>query len=306
MTTTPIVPSLLGHQAESTIRRGVNALDAVLDRLSTERWRTTDPTGTSVVERVAHLAEGAAKLAHAWRARVDAEADGALLHTFDGPHAAPVEMPVEDHGAVHAAYRRGTDQLLAVLGTVREDDWSWPVWSPLGGIETLGEAARRWSTHHLVHHDDVLRALGLTVDHDEDTSRLAAEFVLDAVARRGDDGDVERPLVIEVITSTPGAGTWTVAFDQPTARANVEDIWEALVGHHPEALETYRVERGSTGRARLTVRTDGETLWRVAFRRGASWDDLDVHGDDVARRAWHTLVAHISDGARDGIGPVQH
>lgn len=306
MSTTPIVPSLLGHQAEDVIRRDVTALDGLLSRLDDDGWRRTDPAGTPVVVRIAHLAEGASKLAHAWRTRVDAEADSALLHTFDGPGATPVDMPTDDPAPVHQAYRRATEQLLGALGAVREQDWSWPVWSPLGGIETLGEAARRWSAHHLVHHDDVLRALDRSPDHDEDATRLAAEFVLDAIARRGDLDTQERPFTIEVITRTPGAGTWTVTFDEPKERDYLEDVFEAIVGHHPEALESHRVERGSSGRARVTVKTDGETLWRVAFRRGAAWTDLDVHGDDVGRAHWDSLVDHIADGSRDGIGPVQH
>lgn len=306
MTTSPIVPSLLGHQAESTIRRGVEELDATVSRLSDEAWRRTDDRGVSVVERVAHLAEGAAKLAHAWQARVDAEADGALLHTFDGPGVPPVDMPTDDPAAVHRAYQRATGQLLSALGTVLQDDWSWPVWSPLGGVETLAEAARRWSAHHLVHLDDVVRALGTAPDHDEDTTRLAAEFVLDALARRGDESVDVRPLIIEVVTGTPGAGTWTVAFDEPRPRQHVEDVFESLVGHHPEALETYRVERGSSGRARLAVKTDGETLWRVAFERGGAWSDLSVHGDDAGRDAWSAMVDAVSAGAGSGIGPVQH
>jgi hypothetical protein len=306
MPTTPIVPSVVGHQAERAIQRDVSALAGLLARLDGDQWRRATSGGGDIVTMVAHLAEGAARLAHAWQHRVDAEADMALLHTFDAPHEVPaVEMPIDDHAQVLTAYRRATDGLSRALSGVRQEDWSWPVWSPLGGVETLGEAARRWLSHHHVHRSDVHEGLARSLPPDEDTSRLAAEFVLDALARRGGDA-VTPPFTLEVVTRPPGAGTWTLIFERPRPRGSVEDIWEALVGHHPEALEMHRVEHGGSDRARVRIKTSGEALWRVAFRRGGSWNDLEVYGDDEGRRVWERLVDGVAAEESAGIGPVQH
>lgn len=305
MTTTTIVPSVLGHQAERAIQREVAALTALLERLPPDDWRRS-AAGFEVAATVAHLAEGADRLAHAWRNRVDVEADSVLLHTFDEPGRGPtVEMDTSDPAAVLAAYRRATSELSQALGGVREEDWSWPVWSPLGGVETLGEAARRWLTHHHVHHVDVCTALDRPAPEDEETSRLAAEFVLDALARRGGDS-VTPPFAIEVVTATPGAGTWTLIFEDPKPRVDVEDVWQALVGHTPEALESHRVEHGATDTARVRVKARGRDLWRIAFRRGGSWADLAVHGDDAAREVWRHLVASVAGEETAGLGRVQH
>ncbi len=305
MSTSPIVPTVLGHQAERAIRHDVGVLTSLLERLRDDDWDRPGPQG-DVAWTVAHLGEGAERLAHAVKSRLDVEEDDALLHTFDDPaEPSTVEVDTADRGAVLAIYRAGTAALQEALGGVLEADWSWPVWSPLGGAETLAEAARRWVTHHHVHNVDVHVALGRPAPDDDDVERLAAEFVLDAIARRGGDA-VPPPLSIEVVTSLPGAGSWTLIFSEERDRVDVEDVWETLVGHHPDAKETHRVEHGTDDRARLRIKARGGDLWRIAFRRGGAWADLEVHGDDEARQLWDQLVASVSGQATAGIGRVQH
>lgn len=297
---------MLGHQAERAAATDVRGLIGTLTRLTGEEWSATTPLGETVAHVVAHLAEGTQRLADAWRRRVDAEADEALLHTFDGTSKGPaVEMDVSDTEAVVRAYRRATADLQATLGAVLDQDWAWPVWSPLGGAETLAEAARRWVAHHHVHRGDIQAALGRSVAADEDTTRLAAEFSLDAIARRGSDA-VTPPLAIEVVTSTPGAATWTLIFEEPRPRDFAGSVWQALVGHHPEALEEHRLEHGSSDAARLRIKGDGRTVWRAAFGRGRSWADLEVHGDDDAKDAWKRLLDAVTAREGSGLAPVQH
>ncbi|MDP8960453.1 MAG: hypothetical protein M3N32_02365, partial [Actinomycetota bacterium] len=47
--------------------------------------------------------------------------------------------------------------------------------------------------------------------------------------------------------------------------------------------------------ARGTIRGDGELVWRAAFRRGGSWEDLEAHGDDEALRVWERLVTTLAE-----------
>lgn len=307
MATHAIAPNLLGLQAEQAIDRETRSFAALLERLPAEAWQeTTAAGGATVVAVLAHLAEGAARLASAWQDQLDAEANEVLLHTFDDPATPPtVTMDTSDTGAVLASYRTATARLSQALSTVRQQDWVWPVWSPLGGIETLGEAARRWLAHHHVHRSDIAAALGLATETDEDATRLVAEFVLDAIARRGGEA-ITPPIVFEVVTSPPGAGTWSLVFDEPDDGADAEDVWQALVGRYPRPTHPHRVERGSSGRARLVVEATGELLWRAAFRRGASWSDVDVHGDDEARSAWDALLERVVSVTGAALGRVQH
>lgn len=306
MTSKTIVPSVLGAEAERALAHDVAALSAHLRRLDEDGWQRPSPAGGApVVVVTAHLAEGLRRLADAWQARVDAEENEALLHTFDDPGSPPeVDMDVSDPAAVLRAYLSATQDLRRTLGAVRQDDWSWPVWSPLGGLEMLAEAVRRTLAHHHVHASDIARGLGLRVDPDDDVTRLLTEFVLDAVARRGGTR-VSAPLIVQVITDQPGAGTWSLVLGEEEPPVEVDSVFEAFVGAHPGAGPRHRVERGAHTGARVTVRAGGEDPWRAAFRRGASWSQLEVHGDDDAKRAWEGVVDHAMVGPR-GIGRVQH
>lgn len=306
MTAKPIVPSVLGSSAERALQHEIRTVTATLRGLDSGGWQRPSPLGGApVVTVVAHLAEGLRRLADAWQARVDAEETDALLHTFDDPGSAPdVAMDVSDPDAVRESYLGATADLLRALSTIRQDEWSWPVWSPLGGLETLAEAVRRTLAHHHVHTSDIARALGMRVEPDDDVTRLVTEFVLDALARRGGDA-VTDPLVVQVVTDPPGPGTWSLMLGQEELRHEVHNVFTEFVGTHPEATARHRVVRGTEADARITVRAGGETLWRAAFQRGSSWDDLHVHGDDEAKGVWHRLLARTIQGPA-GIGPVQH
>lgn len=306
MTSKTIVPSVLGVEAERALAHDVTAASAQLRRLDEAGWQRSTPAGGApVVVVTAHLAEGLRRLADAWDARVDAEEDEVLLHTFDDPGRPPeVDLDTSDPAAVLRAYRSATQDLRRTLGALRQDDWSWPVWSPLGGLEMLAEAVRRTLTHHHVHASDIARGLDLRVDADDDVTRLLSEFVLDAVARRGGAG-VSAPLIVQVITDQPGAGTWSLVLGEDEPPVEVDSVFEAFVGTHPGAGPRHRVERGAHSGARVTIRAGGEDLWRAAFQRGASWSELEVHGDDEAKRVWEQVIDHAMVGPR-GIGRVQH
>lgn len=306
MTSHPITPAILGHQAEAAIADDVGTFDRVLGRLGPDDWeRPTAAGGAPVATVVAHLAEGAERLAEAWSHQVDAEPNDVLLHTFDDPDVPPsVASPPDDPADVLAAYRSATRALRDALNRVREQDWVWPVWSPLGGVETLAEAARRWVSHHHVHRDDVLAAVNRHEPVDDDTVRLVAEFVLDAIARRGAE-DVE-PMIFEVVAGLPGAGTWSLVIDEPEPRPEIRDIWSQLLAHRPQPTQRHRLERGSAGRARVRIDTTGELLWRAAFRRGADWSELVVHGDDHGRAQWEVLLDRLAAATHGALGRVQH
>lgn len=306
MSSKTIVPSVLGGEAERALAHDVAAATIHLRRLDENGWQRPTPAGGApVVVVTAHLAEGLRRLADAWQARVDAEQDEVLLHTFDDPGSAPdVEMDTSEPEAVRRAYLAATQDLLRTLGALRQDDWSWPVWSPLGGLEMLAEAVRRTLAHHHVHASDIARGLDLRVDPEDDVTRLLSEFVLDAVARRG-GAQVSSPLIVQVITDPPGAGTWSLVLGEEEPPVEVDSVFEAFVGSRPGAGPRHRVERGAHTGARLAVRAGGEDLWRAAFQRGSSWSQLEVHGDDEAKRSWGQVIEHAMVGPR-GIGRVQH
>lgn len=306
METHAIAANVLGPAAEQGIGDEVGRLAATLDRLDPDDWQRPTPCGDAPVATiVAHLTEGAQRLGAAWERQVDAEANQVLLHTFDDPATSPeVTMDTSDPAAVFSAYRAGTGRLRRALGTVRQQDWSWPVWSPLGGVETLAEAVRRWLAHHHVHRADVLAALHRPIDADEDAVRLVAEFVLDALARRGGD-TVPAPMTFEVVTSLPGAGTWSLVFEEEAPRPDITSVWKAIVDRYPQPTQLHRIERGSSGTARLQLRAPGEALWRAAFQRDGSWDDIEVHGDDQAREVWATMLDHVAGAPGQGLGQVQ-
>lgn len=291
MTTTPIVPNVLGLRAEKACQRDVAALTSLLGALPDTAWHQAAGRHTPL-QIVSHLAAGAARLGDAWIDRVDpADATAALQDPVHDPDADAPAPPADSDEAL-AAYRSATSRLLQALGTCRTDDWAWPVWSPLGGTEPLAGALRRWVAHHRVHHLDVAVAAGRAADDDPDLQMLVSEFVLDAIARRGGRA-VPPPLHVEVIVDPPGAGTWTLVVDQPTPREQLPSLWQEIMSRQ-DARDLHRLERGTTGSARLVVRTDGETLWRAAFDRGGSWDDVELHGDDEARKFFRMMTAELT------------
>lgn len=306
MTTRPITASVLGPQAEALLRRDVEQLGGLLERLDVGRWSTmTDVGGAPVTQVVQHLADGADRFAEAIERHYEDSEPGPLLQPFDDPDRPPVtETPADDPGAVDRHYRTSTERLAHALGTTRQTDWSWPVWSPVGGLETLAEATRRWLAHHFVHRDDLLRALGADQDLHDDTTRLVVEFVLDAVARRADHvGDALTR--VEVVTSLPGAGSWTLVLgssDEPEER---RDLWSRFGEIQTESLPDHRVERGPSGRARVHVTGAGAQVWRAGFGRGATWSDLEAHGDDEAREQWARFVAAMAPARPGEVGPIQ-
>lgn len=298
MTTQPIVPNVLGLRAEKAVRRDVEALSRLLDALDDSDWTRDVPHGDStVLDLVQHLSRGADRLGSAWADRRDpAEAPGALQHPVHDPQTTAGDR-ASDPDAARSAYGKATHLLLEALGTCRSDDWSWPVWSPLGGTEPLAGAVRRWLAHHRIHHVDVATAVDRSVGSDPDTETLVTEFVLDAVARRG-GSHVTPPLHVEVIVDPPGSGTWTLIVDESVEHEELPSLWREIMSRQEER-DRHRLERGSAGDARLVVRTDGETLWRAAFNRGASWSDVQLHGDDDARSLFGDMTAALttSEGA---------
>lgn len=302
MTTQPIVPTVLGLRAEKAARRDVEALTALLESLPDDVWTSGVDGRSSPLRMTAHLADGARRLGDAWNDRVDpAEATGALQHPVHDPRT---DSAIETASPAEALdqYRRSTDALLGALGTCRSDDWEWPVWSPLGGTEPLAGAVRRWVAHHRVHHLDIAEAADRPVASDPDLQMLVSEFVLDAVARRGGSA-VPPPLRVEVIVDPPGAGTWTVIVDELQSREELPSLWQEIMSRQDER-DLHRLERGTTGSARLVVRTNGETLWRAAFDRGASWDDVELHGDDQARDLFRQMTSALTSGEK-GVSRIQ-
>ncbi|MDP8961867.1 MAG: maleylpyruvate isomerase N-terminal domain-containing protein, partial [Actinomycetota bacterium] len=290
MPTRPIAPDVLGPEVEHLLGREAAELLAVLRRAGHDVWsRTTGAGGSTVAEVVEHLTEEVEHVSRAWE-RHDLQADQPLFHAFEEPEHKPelVQSPDTPMQA-RDRYRRAMERLRRLMRRTRQEDWAWPSMTPRGGAETLAEAARRWLGHHYVHRQDVLAALGQPLDRHDSTVRLVVEFVLDALAKAGGEV-VPRPMTFELVTATPGAGTWTLHFDEPDAiRRDDLEVWQALLGWRPDAPPDHRVERGSTEAARGTIRGDGELVWRAAFRRGGSWEDLEAHGDDEALRVWERL-----------------
>lgn len=294
MSTRPIVPSVLGPESERLLYRDVRHLSRLLKGLDTSGWER-QVAGVDVRQVVAHLADGADELAGEIESRSAAPSSRPLHAPFHD--AAPAAYARSDPGDPEAVLRRYDEamrRLLHALGTTPQRDWSWPVWSPLGGAETLASAARRTLAHHYVHRHDVLAATGSGDDPHDATVRLVVEFVLDALARRGGEL-IAPPVTFEVVTSLPGAGTWQLVFDEPPPAREVDSLWDELVRHHPEARDLHRVERGSGDVSRAQIYATGEELWRTAFGRGGSWQDLEVHGDDEGRSAWSELTAAVQD-----------
>lgn len=296
MPTRPVAPDVLGPEVEHLLGRESAELLAVLRRAGHDMWsRTTGAAGSTVAEVVEHLTEEAERVARAWE-RHDLEAGQPLFHAFEEPELKPeLEQAPDNPMQARDRYRGAMERLRRLLRQVRQEEWSWPSMTPLGGVETLAEASRRWLGHHYIHRQDVLAALQQRLDRHDSTVRLVVEFVLDVLARAGGEV-VPRPMTFELVTATPGAGTWTLRFDEPDSihRDDLE-VWQALLGWQPNAPQDHRVERGSSEAARATIRGDGELVWRAAFRRGGSWDDLEAHGDDEALRVWERLVTTLTD-----------
>jgi len=302
MTTHPIVPAVLGLAAEKAVIRDVDALTALLDALDDHGWRVNLSGQPSVLHLVTHLAVGARRLGDAWVQRRDpTDSVGALQHPVHDPGTGSMADASDPDDAMRS-YRNGTTTLLRALGTCRSDDWAWPVWSPLGGTEPLAGAVRRWVAHHRVHHLDIAERVGATPATDPELQVLVSEFVLDAIARRGGPA-VEPPLHVEVIVDPPGAGTWTLFVDEPASRQELPSLWEEVMSRQDER-DLHRLERGSGGAARLVVRSDGETLWRAAFDRGASWRDVELHGDDGSRDLFRRMTDALTR-TDDGVSRIQ-
>lgn len=300
MTTSAISPTVLGHAAEQAVVRDHDQLAALLRRLPSSAWSQSTPAGSDVAHVVAHLTGGARRLADSWGRRLDPEPT-ALQHPIHDPGTGEVTAVPDRPDDLLAAYDAAVGRLRRVLGSCRLEDWVWPVWSPLGGTETLASATRRWVAHHRVHHHDLATGVGASVAPDDLTDTLLTEFVLDAVARRGGPA-VDPPFRAEIVVAPPGAGTWTMIVEDPRQPEELPPLWLDLLT--PDELrEHYRLERGS-GDASVIVRCDGEVLWRAAFRRGATWRDLSVHGDDGSKRQWRRLVETLASDA-DRIGRVQ-
>ena len=304
MTTHAIVTQVLGHAVEAAGARELAAFQGALRRLAATDWDLpTAASGATIADVVVHVSAGTTRLAQAWSRRLDPD-PGPMQHPIHDPGAPvdPESAPSSrDAESLLAAYVDSVQRLLNALATCRLDDWAWPVWSPLGGTETLASAARRWLAHHRVHHHDVVAAVGRTAVTDDDTDALVNEFVLDAMARRGGPA-VTPPLRVEVIVDPPGAGTWTLVIDAPHVPEDLPPLWREIVAPE-ERREIHRLERGAADDGRLIIRTDGETLWRAAFRRGAAWRDLAVHGDDGARGEWARLLAAVASDT-SLFGPV--
>lgn len=308
MATHPAVPAVLGPESEALLRREVDRMSALLERLAGQDWvRPTPVGGGAVLHVVAHLAQGASRLGREWETRVAAAHPEALHEPFDDPGSPPAldEEPGGPDQAL-AAYHQATDRLLHALGTTLQQHWSWPVWSPVGGVETLAEAVRRTLAHHYVHRHDVLTALGAQPDPHDDTVRLVVEFVLDALARRGGEA-VTPPITFEVVTTLPGAGTWELIFEAARPPREVNSVWDEIVGHRPESRRLHRVERGSDESSRAGLYGSGDMVWRAAFGRGARWEDLELHGDDEARGIWQALISRVAarTGRTETLGRVQ-
>lgn len=300
------MPEVLGPQAERLLQREITDFTTLLERFEDGDWNATTRVGDAPVARlVQHLAEGGDRLATAIERRYEDAEPGPLLQPFDDPSTPPtVEHESADPGVVLSRYREHTGRLLRVLSLTRQADWSWPVWSPLGGLETLAEATRRWLAHHFVHRDDVTSACARRLSQPEETVRLVVEFVLDAIARRGGDA-VEPPIAFEVITSLPGAGSWTLIFDRDAAPQRVGTVWDEIIGSvqdHPD----HRVERGPADYARVQVTGAGDVVWRAAFGRGATWDQLSVHSDDAGKGLWAALVGAMEPARAGEVGRLQH
>ncbi len=289
MSTRTVPEEGLGIQSVRLMQRERAELLRCLQACDEPEWKLkTGFRGMSVAELVQHLVEDSERLADAWE-RHYSHLDEPLFYALEHPDAEGLlEGPVEPAELIER-YSEAMQRVRDSLARARLDDWSWPSMCPLGGVETLAEAARRWLAHHYVHREDIHEILGLPTDRHEETVSLVVEFTLHALARVGGK-NVPRPMAFKVITSPPGAGAWTLIFEDPVERSDDFETWQKLLGWETERPPEQRVERGTGPGTRVTVRGDGETLWRAGFGRGHAWDELRVHGDDEAVQAWEHLT----------------
>jgi uncharacterized protein (TIGR03083 family) len=286
MSDMPRAASLLGPEVSDLLDREARQLALLLRPMSEEDWSLKTPYGgNTILDVVSHLCKEADRVATAWEEHYE-QMDEPLFYAADDPREhSSVEEDVEPDEAL-ATYRDSLGRLQKILRQVRQDDWEWPCMTPSGEAETLAEAARRWLAHHYVHRQDINEILGRIVDTHEETVQLVVEFVLDAIARQGRD-IMPHPMRVEVVTATPGSGTWTLVFDEPEELGSeYVTMWEEILGWEPEQRSAHRVERGSSGAPRVRIQADGEQVWRAGFRRGARFGDLQAHGDDEALSAW--------------------
>ncbi len=301
MSTRLIAPSVLGPEVERLLPRETGLFIDVVRRVGDDGWRLRTRRGPIVGAVVEHLAEDAADVARSWQVR-DRQAEQSSFEAFDSGRVGKLQEDPTDRAAVISRYQRSMERLARLLGQARQDDWEWPSPSPLGGTETLAEAARRWLTHHYVHRQDVLEAMRQPSDPHDDTVRLVVESVLDAMARQGGDL-VTAPMVFEVSTAEPGPGNWALRFDDPeTVNRDDLELWQELIRWRPEGPPAHRVERGTPDTPRVRVRSDGERFWRAAFGRGADWQVIEVHGDDEGIAAWRELVTALSEATQAAPG----
>ncbi len=291
MPTRTIPTEALGIQAVRLMERERAELLRILKRSDGPDWNLkTGFRDMTAAELLHHLVEDSERLADAWERRYS-HLDEPLFWALEpaGEEHAFEEDPA-DHDELIERYSTAMERVRASLAEARFDDWAWPSLSPLGGLETLSEAARRWLAHHYVHREDMQEILGLPHDNHEETVGLVVEFTLHALAMVGGDS-VPHPMAMKVITAPPGAGAWTLVFADPDERdEHFATIWKKFFGWETEPPPERRVERGTGPGTRVSIRGHGEALWRAGFGRGHSWDELQVHGDEEAVRGWRDLT----------------
>ncbi|MFN2556567.1 MAG: maleylpyruvate isomerase N-terminal domain-containing protein [Nitriliruptorales bacterium] len=297
MGTRTIPTEALGMQAVRLMDRERAELLAVLKGRDGPDWNLkTGFRGMTVTELVQHMVEDSERLADAWE-RHYSHLDEPLFWALEHPEEehALEEDPAEPDELVER-YSTAMERVRTSLAQARLDDWEWPSVCPLGGLETLSEAARRWLAHHYVHREDIHEILGLPPDNDEETVSLVVEFTLHALVMVGGDS-MPYPMAMKVITAPPGSGAWTLVFADPDEREDrFATTWEKFLGWESEPPPERRVERGTGPGTRVSVRGYGEAVWRAGFGRGHSWDELQVHGDDEAVQAWERLTEML-DGS---------
>lgn len=292
VSTRVISNEILGPQATRLLYRDANELLDLLGRLHEENWRQRNGReGASVAEIVEHLAEDADQLTEALEHHDDSLSEPLFHALREDPQRRPeLNYDPESPDEVIERYRQAMARLDHALETARPSDWSWPASTPLGGTETLAEATRRWLAHHYVHRMDIHDLLRRRPDTHGPTVEMVVEFVLDALARIGGDV-VPPPMYFSICTHAPGSGQWTLRFDDPEkVQHDNLAVWQKLLGWQPQTPPAHRLEHGLADAPRARIDGPGERLWRAAFDRGASWKDLEVHGDDRGVEVWSELV----------------